>query len=513
MAAATLKLLTLTAAAALLPAHVAFAAVVPTLDATSFLPAKPTVEAGLGGNWGLNAHLSDAFTGEKGSLGTGINANLWMDGFFEADTCSIGDASNGLCTNPVWHGPAPSAIKGANIKKKSAKKAHPLTFVISKALKVADAPLFQAANDALSASQPEDCECGEQYGGFTNGLLRSRSLWQPGPRNFLEAQISFPDVADVKGSLWLQNSNMEVSIDITKDGIECSAHTFGSGEGHTATAEHAVTVGTGKHTYGLQWPEGGNDLEVYFDGERIATLAGADWNPSGEAAEGFNVMVDYAPHNPPEDFAAPAAAMSLHYLAAFEPRASTAAPATTTTAQASVQCTMLKKAGVAYSGPIVAKFNNADGATAITDPDECAQKCAENPECTYFSVNKARSKGCVLKSNRRGSPVKSSAYLGHGTCEHAVPASCQQLGTSQGHSKFKKNNLGSFRNIKNAGGCAQKCEATPGCSYWLVNNRAGCVLNHFDRDSEGNLLKAGRFLTGKKGYMAYGTCSPAGAGN
>ena len=67
-------------------------------------------------------------------------------------------------------------------------------------------------------------------------------------------------------------------------------------------------------------------------------------------------------------------------------------------------CTVLKKAGVAYNGPIVAKFNNVGGATPITDVAACAQKCAANAECTYFAVNKSPSKGCVLKSNRRGSP-------------------------------------------------------------------------------------------------------------
>ena len=159
-------------------------------------------------------------------------------------------------------------------------------------------------------------------------------------------------------------------------------------------------------------------------------------------------------------------------------------------------CTVLQKRGVAYNGPIVAKYNNAGGATPITDVAACAQKCAANTECTYFAVNKSPSKGCVLKSNRRGSPIKHAAFLGHGTCEHAVPASCATTGTGQGWSKFKKNNLGSYKNIKNAGGCAQKCADNAECKYWVVQNGLGCLLN-----SAG----AGRLLT-KKGFMFHGTC-------
>ena len=160
-------------------------------------------------------------------------------------------------------------------------------------------------------------------------------------------------------------------------------------------------------------------------------------------------------------------------------------------------CTVLKKAGVAYNGPIVAKFNNVGGATPITDVAECAQKCAENAECTYFAVNKSPSKGCVLKSNRRGSPVKNAAYLGHGSCEHAVPAGCATTGAGQGWSMFKKNNLGSYKNIKNEGGCAQKCSDNAECKYWLVHNRLGCVLNTVGTGKVQN----------KKGYMFHGTCN------
>ena len=30
--------------------------------------------------------------------------------------------------------------------------------------------------------------------------------------------------------------------------------------------------------------------------------------------------------------------------------------------------------------------------------------------------------------------------------------------------------LGQFKTIKNAGGCAQKCSQTAGCTYWIVHN-------------------------------------------
>ena len=60
--------------------------------------------------------------------------------------------------------------------------------------------------------------------------------------------------------------------------------------------------------------------------------------------------------------------------------------------QPPVNCNAGKKAGVAYNGPAVAKYNkdHPDGAT--TDPLQlqCAHKCAANAECTYWAVNKAR---------------------------------------------------------------------------------------------------------------------------
>ena len=48
-----------------------------------------------------------------------------------------------------------------------------------------------------------------------------------------------------------------------------------------------------------------------------------------------------------------------------------------------------------------------------------------------------RSKGCVLKSNKRGSPVKHSNFLGHGFCEHAVPSTCKMVATGKGYTRFK----------------------------------------------------------------------------
>ena len=466
----------------------ALAATTPALDPATLIPTKPT---GVAGDWELDASLSDGFTMDtKGTLGVGISAAKWMDGFYESDECPPASAAAGSCT-PLWHGPQPSVIKGGNLKKKTDKMGAPLSLVIKDELK-ADGALVKAANAALAV---DGCDC-DGYGGFTNALLRSRGLWA-GKGGLLEAQIAFPDVGAVKGSLWVQGADVEISVDITRGAVSASAHTFGAAGDDstttTATAEHAVAVGTGKHTYAVHWDATADDLEVFLDGALILTLPGSEWNPAGAAATDLSVMVDFAPHEPPADFAAPAAAMSLHYLAAF-------APSTAGGGAALVgDCTVLKKAGVAYNGPIVAKFNNAGGATPITDVAECAQKCAENAECTYFAVNKSPSKGCVLKSNRRGSPVKNAAFLGHGSCEHAVPAACATTGAGQGWSNFKKNKLGSYKNIKNEGGCAQKCAGNAECKYWLVHNRLGCVLNTAGTGKVQN----------KKGYMFHGTCSAA----
>ena len=170
--------------------------------------------------------------------------------------------------------------------------------------------------------------------------------------------------------------------------------------------------------------------------------------------------------------------------AAVRTRRPTAAATTTAAATAAAAakvpegCVVLQKAGVGHHGPVVAKFSNANGATAITTPNECAQKCAQNSACTYWVVNKARSRGCVLKSNRRGSPARSRDIVGHGFCEHAMPSTCTQLGTGEGHSRYKSrsNTLGpTFKNIKNAAGCAAKCSATKGCTYWLVSPPALAV--------------------------------------
>ena len=130
----------------------------------------------------------------------------------------------------------------------------------------------------------------------------------------------------------------------------------------------------------------------------------------------------------------------------------TAASSTTTAAAPATgaTCTMLKRVGLAYAGKIVVQYNNADGATAITDPLECAAKCKADLRCIYFSVNKAKSKGCALKSTRRGSAIKNAAYLGHGTCEHPAPATCTLGEVGKGDKSYLRDTLAQFPKIINA---------------------------------------------------------------
>ena len=130
------------------------------------------------------------------------------------------------------------------------------------------------------------------------------------------------------------------------------------------------------------------------------------------------------------------------------------------------ECIVLKRVGKAYAGRTVAQFNNADGAEAITDTNECAAKCKEDLRCVYFSVNKGKSKGCSLKSTRRGSALSSTAYLGHGTCTHAVPPTCKVMETGKGDRNFMKNPLATFLSVINAVRCVlqgQACQL-PMCS-------------------------------------------------
>ena len=100
----------------------------------------------------------------------------------------------------------------------------------------------------------------------------------------------------------------------------------------------------------------------------------------------------------------------------------------------------------------------------VADPR--AAKCKEDLRCVYFSVNKGKSKGCSLKSTRRGSALSSTAYLGHGTCTHAVPPTCKVMETGKGDRNFMKNPLATFLSVINAVRCVlqgQACQL-PMCS-------------------------------------------------
>ena len=59
--------------------------------------------------------------------------------------------------------------------------------------------------------------------------------------------------------------------------------------------------------------------------------------------------------------------------------------------------------------------------------DACAVLCADNVRCGYWLDH--ISEGCILKASIAKSAVKKSQYLEHGTCSHAVRATCQ--GTCQ----------------------------------------------------------------------------------
>merc|ERR1711972_393796 len=159
------------------------------------------------------------------------------------------------------------------------------------------------------------------------------------------------------------------------------------------------------------------------------------------------------------------------------------------------QCTASRQVGRSHQGTVIAKYNRDHPDGLVTDPQRCAKLCAANIECTYYSVSRQASKGCVLKANKRGKAVSGAHFLGHGVCSHDLPTICTQIGVRQGYSGFRNGKLGTFKNIRSAGGCAQKCQETTRCAYWLVHNRLGCVLN---------TAKKGKLKTGKKGLMYHG---------
>ena len=156
-----------------------------------------------------------------------------------------------------------------------------------------------------------------------------------------------------------------------------------------------------------------------------------------------------------------------------------------------------------------------DGDTPIVNPTLCALKCSQTPGCTYYVSRAARSKGCILKSHKRGKPTPNADILGHGHCAHELPLACTELRqtlapaladtsrifgsrTFEAYHRYNIHNIGSFRDVTNAGGCAQKCAETSGCKYWVVTAKRGCVLN---------TKKRGRLERKTKLYMYHGECS------
>ena len=257
------------------------------------------------------------------------------------------------------------------------------------------------------------------------------------------------------------------------------------------------------HTFGLDWDP--QYLMFYVDGDHVRTIARSSVR-DGCMDDEMNVILSM---ETAEEHGLPAKDASASSDFFYFRRWTKGAPVTTAAPLAVPDtCTAFPKAGKAYAGPVIMKYdkNHPDG--LVTDVAKCAQLCAANIECTYFSVSSQGSKGCVLKTNRRGSPVSAGHYLGHGSCEHAMPSDCKQLGVGEGHKGFKKQNIGIRKNIRNSAGCAQLCAATTGCAYWLVNNRLGCVLN---------TMKRGDVKQKPKGFLFHGECSTglgaaAGAG-
>ena len=100
--------------------------------------------------------------------------------------------------------------------------------------------------------------------------------------------------------------------------------------------------------------------------------------------------------------------------------------------------------------------------------------------------------------------MSKSSYVGHGKCSHEMPATCDLLGTNEGDRKFRSTPWKPIKGIRNAGGCAQTCASTEGCTYWLVHKTQGCWLNDGQK---------GSLLMGKMALLYHGSCTrnPASA--
>lgn len=334
----------------------------------------------------------------------------------------------------------------------------------------------------------KDCDCG--FGGISTGMVVSKVAAQYG---FYEIKATLAN-AQIMSSFWLQGSQGEINIfeTILSQGNtprhSSNHHCFDTTDAtQTTNSEKVIKQDldlSQAHVFGLDWQA---DKLVYYINGRLARTV----DTAGCMNEAMNVILSMETtpkHGTPEgNFAA---TTQVEYFRRWTRGAlKPAYPAS---------CTAGKYAGKAYAGPIIAKYNADHPDGAVTGVEQCAALCAANLECTYYTVNKSPSKGCVLKSKTRGSAVSHANYLGHGRCEHAMPQECKQLGTSEGYHKFKTGQLGTPNKIKNAGACGIKCAANKDCKYWLVHSRLGCVLNTGQK---------GRLLTGKKGFMFHGDCN------